>query len=41
MGVLDVEWLNGRNDSVEKEMEAELWRELEGLVEGLEKKGRE
>lgn len=38
MGVLDVGWLNSRNDSVGKEMEAELWRELEGLVEGLEKK---
>lgn len=38
MGVLDVGWLNSRNDSVGKEMEAELWRELEGLVEGVEKK---
>lgn len=38
MGVLDVGWLNSRNDSVGKEMEAELWRELEGLVEGMEKK---
>lgn len=38
MGVLDVEWFNSRNDSVGKEMEAELWKELEGLVEGLENK---
>lgn len=38
MGVLDVGWLNSRNDSVGKEMEAELWRELEGLVERMEKK---
>lgn len=38
MGALDVGWLNSRNDSVGKEMEAELWRELEGLVEGVEKK---
>lgn len=38
MGVLDVGWLNSRNDSVGKEMEAELWKELEGLVEGVEKK---
>lgn len=38
MGVLDVGWLNSRNDIVGKEMEAELWRELEGLVEGVENK---
>lgn len=38
MGGLDVGWLNSRNDSVGKEMEAELWSELEGLVEGVEKK---
>lgn len=38
VGGLDVGWLNSRNDSVGKEMEAELWRELEGLVEGVEKK---
>lgn len=38
MGLLDVGWLNSRNDSVGKEMEAELWRELEGLLEEAEKK---
>ena len=38
MGGLDVGWLNSRNDSVGKEMEAELWSELEGLVQGVEKK---
>lgn len=38
MGGLDVGWLNSRNDSVGKEMEAELWSDLEGLVEGVEKK---
>lgn len=38
MGLLDMEWLNSRNDSVGKEMEAELWKELEGLVEGVENK---
>lgn len=38
MGGLDVGWLNSRNDSVGKEMEAEQWSELEGLVEGVEKK---
>ena len=38
MGVLDVGWLNSRNDSVGKEMEAELWKGLEGLLKGVEKK---
>lgn len=38
MGLLDVGWLNSRDDSVGKELEAELWRELEGLVEEAERK---
>ena len=36
LGNLNVGWLNSRNDSVGKEMEAELWEEAQRFVERLE-----
>ena len=38
LGNLDVGWLNGRNDNVEKEMKSELWAEAENFVHKLEKR---
>lgn len=41
LGNLDIGWLNSRNSSVEKKMEAELWTEAHDLVKKtLEAKGR-
>ena len=40
LGLLDVGWLNSRNDRVGKEMEAELWSKAEDLIRRLEN-GRE
>lgn len=37
LGSLDIGWLNSRNDSVGKEMEAELWEGAARFVETLEK----
>jgi len=36
LGNLDVGWLNSRNDNVEKEMEAELWKKASTFLVGLE-----
>jgi hypothetical protein len=36
LGGLDVGWLNGRNDNVGKEMEAELWQQARSLISELE-----
>ena len=36
LGSLDVGWLNSRNDSVGKEMEAELWEQTQHFVDNLE-----
>ncbi|KAI9755569.1 MAG: hypothetical protein M4579_004217 [Chaenotheca gracillima] len=36
MGALDIGWLNSRNDSVGKEMEAELWAKAREFLEKLE-----
>ena len=37
LGSLDVGWLNSRNGSVGKEMEAELWAKSESFVKRLER----
>ena len=35
LGNLDVGWLNSRNDSVEKEMEAELWKKASAFLASM------
>ena len=35
LGNLDIGWLNSRNDSVEKEMEAELWKKASAFLASL------
>jgi hypothetical protein len=36
LGNLDIGWLNSRNDNVDKEMEAELWKKASTFLAGLE-----
>ena len=36
LGTLDIGWLNSRNDNVEKQMEAELWKKASTFLAGLE-----
>ena len=36
-GNLDIGWLNSRNDNVEKEMEAELWKKASVFLAGIER----
>ncbi len=38
---LDVGWLNSRNDSVGKDMEAELWAKAKEFLEGFEESVKE
>ena len=40
LGNLDIGWLNSRNDSVEIEMEAELWKKASSFLAELEDKKR-
>ena len=37
LGILDVRWLNSRNDNVGKEMDSDLWGEAGNFVHKLEK----
>ena len=37
MGKLDIGWLNSRSQSVDRDMEAELWARAKKFLEGLEK----
>lgn len=37
LGSLDIGWLNSRNDNVEKEMEAELWKKASAFLAGVER----
>lgn len=37
LGNLDIGWLNSRNDNVEKEMEAELWKKASVFLTGVER----
>ncbi|KIM95104.1 hypothetical protein OIDMADRAFT_106642 [Oidiodendron maius Zn] len=37
MGKLDIGWLNSRSQSVDRDMEAELWEKAKIFLEGLEK----
>ncbi|KAL8829686.1 MAG: hypothetical protein Q9191_001867 [Dirinaria sp. TL-2023a] len=37
LGNLDVGWLNSRNDNVEKEMEAELWKKASAFLAEVER----
>lgn len=39
MGKLDIGWLNSRSQSVDRNMEGELWSKARAFLEGLEKTG--
>ncbi|MCJ1363173.1 hypothetical protein MMC16_002280 [Acarospora aff. strigata] len=39
LGSLDIGWLNSRNDTVGKEMEAELWAKANDFIKTLERAG--
>jgi hypothetical protein len=39
MGKLDIGWLNSRSQSVDRNMEGELWSKARAFLEGLQKTG--